>query len=116
MSETYTQQFGHLVGEVRNLKDAAGDTFDAYSALTTKAMADGALDRKTKELIAMVAGITRLCEGCIISHARGAAKAGATREELAEAAGVAIMMNGGPGATYAAKAVAAFDEFAAAKK
>lgn len=116
MSGTYTESFGALVGQVRNLRDASGETFEAYSALAGKAMADGALDRKTKELMAMVVGISRTCEGCLISHARGAAKAGATREEVAEAAGVAIMMNGGPGVTYAAKALAAFDEFAAAKK
>ncbi len=116
MSGTYTEAFGGLVGQVRNLKAATGDTFDAYSTLTDKAMADGALDRKTKELMALAVGISRTCEGCIISHARGAFKAGATREELAETTGVAIMMNGGPGVTYAAKAMAVYDEFAAAKK
>lgn len=116
MSGTYTEEFGGLVGQVRTLKDATGETFDAYSALAAKAMADGAIDRKTKELIALAVGISRTCEGCVISHARGAFKAGATRDELAETAGVAIMMNGGPGVTYAAKAMAVYDEFAAAKK
>ena len=75
MSETYTEAFGALVGQVRNLKEATGETFDAYSALSQKAMADGALDRKTKELIALAIGISRTCEGCVISHARGAVKA-----------------------------------------
>lgn len=113
---TYNEAFGGLVGQVRNLRDATGDTFDAYSALAQSAMADGALERKTKELLALAVGIARTCEGCVISHARGAFKAGATREEIAEACGVAIMMNGGPGVTYAAKAMAVYDEFADAKK
>lgn len=113
MSENYKAAFGELVGEVRNLRDAMGPTFEAYTALNQAAMADGALDKKTKELIAMAIGIAKPCEGCIISHARGAFKAGATREEIAETAGVTMMMAGGPGATYAAKALAAYDEFAA---
>ena len=42
---------------------------------------DITLDKKTKELIAMGIGIGRMCEGCIMSHVRGALKNGATKEE-----------------------------------
>jgi alkylhydroperoxidase/carboxymuconolactone decarboxylase family protein YurZ len=51
------------------------------------------------------------CDGCIASHARGAAKAGATTKEAAEAIGVAILMHGGPATVYGARAYAAFCEF-----
>lgn len=49
------------------------------------------------------------------SHARGPARRGATSEEVAEALGVAISMNGGPGTVHAPRAFAAFEEFASKK-
>ena len=67
---------------------------------------------KFKELIAMVIGVVQGCDGCIASHARGAARAGATKQEAAEVIGVGIMMHGGPATIYGARAYAAFCEFA----
>lgn len=55
--------------------------------------------------------MSKQCDGCIASHARGAARAGATLEEAAEAIGVAILMNGGPATVYGPRAYAAFSEF-----
>ncbi|MGH8950203.1 MAG: carboxymuconolactone decarboxylase family protein [Acidimicrobiia bacterium] len=46
------------------------------------------------------------------SHARGAARRGATADEVAEALGVAVMMSGGPGTVHAPRAFAAFSEYA----
>jgi AhpD family alkylhydroperoxidase len=56
--------------------------------------------------------VSKQCDGCIASHARGAAKAGATEAEVAEMLGVTILMNGGPGTVYGPRALAAFKEFA----
>ena len=74
-------------------------------------MADGALTAKTKELIALAISITRECDGCIAAHARGAARQGATADEVTEMIGVAISMNGGPGTVWGPWALAAFREF-----
>ena len=76
-------------------------------------MVDAALDAKTKELIALAIAVAKQCDGCIASHARSAALRGATPEEVAEALGVAVMMNGGPGSVHAPRAFEAFMEFAA---
>jgi AhpD family alkylhydroperoxidase len=84
----------------------------AYHALGTAAMSDGVLSARTKELIALAVSITRECDGCIVAHARGAARRGATRQEVAEAIGVAINLNGGPGTVWGPRALAAYDEFA----
>lgn len=65
------------------------------------------------ELIALAIAVTRECDGCIAAHARGAAGQGATAQEVAETMGVAILMNGGPGTVWGARAYAAFQEFAA---
>jgi AhpD family alkylhydroperoxidase len=86
--------------------------FDGYAALSSAAMSDGVLDAKTKELIALAIAVTRQCDGCIASHARGSARRGATAAEVAEALGVAILMNGGPGTVHAPRAFTAFQEFA----
>jgi len=93
------------------LKEAIPGVMAAYSALSTAAMADGALSAKTKELIALAIAVTRECDGCIAAHARGVARQGATTEEVAEMIGVAISMNGGPGIVWGPRALAAFQEF-----
>jgi AhpD family alkylhydroperoxidase len=75
-------------------------------------MTDGALPAKVKELIALAIGATKQCDGCIASHARGAASQDATEAEVAEAIGVAVLMNGGPGTVWGPRALAAYREFA----
>lgn len=87
------------------------EVLEAYAGLSKAAMADGALDVRTKELIALAIAATRQCDACIASHARSARRAGATDVEVAEAMGVVIMMNGGPGTVYGPRALAAFNEF-----
>src|SRR3954470_18104719 len=76
------------------------------------ALADGALSAKVKELIALAIAATRQCDGCVAAHGRGAVKQGATEAEVAEAMGVVISMNGGPGTVWGSRALAAYREFA----
>jgi AhpD family alkylhydroperoxidase len=75
------------------------------------AMTDGAVSAKTKQLIVLAIAVTRECDGCIASQGLAAARENATREEVAEAMGVAIMMNGGPGTVWGSRGLAAFAEF-----
>jgi len=97
----------------RNLRDAIPGVYSGYLRMSTAAMSDdGELPGKIKELIALAIGVTRECDGCIASHARGAADKGATAQEVAEALGVTIQMNGGPGTVWAPRAYEAFLEFA----
>lgn len=88
------------------------EVYDGFGALSRGAMGAGALEPKIKELIAMVIGVVQGCDGCIASHARGAVRAGATKQEAAEVIGVSIMMHGGPATIYGARAYDAFCEFA----
>ncbi len=99
----------------RELGRAIPDVVAGFNALHTAAMAEGVLSMKTKELIALAISITRECDGCIAAHARGAARRGATVEEVTEMIGVAISMNGGPGTVWGPRALAAFHEFSAAE-
>ena len=95
----------------RELRHAIPQVYAGYKELHDAALAPGALDVKTKELIALAIAVSKECDGCIASHARGCARNGATAEEVAEALGVAIAMNGGPGTVYGPRAFAAFQEF-----
>ncbi len=113
----YGMGHGHAVQEelrepARALRRAIPGVYDGYRQLHAAAYAAGALDEKTKELIALAIAVSKECDGCIASHARGAVRTGATESEVAEALGVAIAMNGGPGTVYGPRAFAAFREFA----
>lgn len=108
---THKEILDELRLPVRDLREHIPAVFEGVAALSTAAFSDGALDAKTKELIALAIAVTKQCDGCIASHARGAARRGATAEEVAEALGVAIAMNGGPATVHAPRAFEAFREF-----
>jgi AhpD family alkylhydroperoxidase len=86
-----------LRGPTRELRRAIPAVYEGYRQLNDAALADGAVDVKTKELIALAIAVTRECDGCIAAHAHAAVHHGATLQEAAEVIGVAILMNGGPG-------------------
>jgi AhpD family alkylhydroperoxidase len=95
----------------KELRSRIPEVYDGYSAMHKAALGDGALDAKTKELIALAIAVAEQCDGCIASHARGAARAEATADEVADALGVAILMSGGPATVYGPRAMDAFLEF-----
>ena len=95
----------------RELRELIPDVYKGFGGLHAAAFRDGSLDAKTKELVALAIAITTRCDGCIAAHARGAARTGATEQEVAELIGVTISMNGGPGTVYGPRAFAAFREF-----
>lgn len=95
----------------RELRYAIPDVYKGFAEFHHAAFAPGELGAKDKELIALAIGVIQRCDGCIASHAEGAARAGATRQEAAEAIGVAMLMNGGPATIYGPRAYAAFCEF-----
>ncbi|MFH8624528.1 carboxymuconolactone decarboxylase family protein [Streptomyces vietnamensis] len=97
----------------RELRRAVPQVYEGYKQLHDAALAPGALDVRTKELIALAIAVSKECDGCIAAHAHGAARQGAGEDEVAEAIGVAILMNGGPGTVYGPRAFAAFREFRA---
>jgi AhpD family alkylhydroperoxidase len=108
----YREVLNELNPQHRALRKMIPDVYRGFGEMSKAAFAPGALDGKTKELIAMVIGVVAGCDGCIASHAQGAVRAGASREEAAEAIGVSILMHGGPATIYGARAYDAFCEFA----
>ena len=111
------QHHRHVLDElqapVRALREAIPDVFSGYARMSGAVFVDGAVDAKTKELVALAISVAKQCDGCIASHAKSAARRGASEAEVAEVLGVAILMDGGPGMVHAPRAFEAFREFAA---
>ena len=101
-----------LSAELRNLRGGAPDVMKAFSSMAQAALAQGALDPKTKELIALGIAVAVRCDDCIAFHVKAAVDRGATREEVLETLGMSIYMGAGPSAMYASHALGAYAQFA----
>lgn len=100
--------------QMRTLNKAIPTVTRAFAGVSSVVKTDGALDVKTKELIAVAIAVADSCEPCMAFHIEVLIGAGGTREELGEALGMAVQMGGGPALMYAAKAMDAYDELSAA--
>lgn len=105
----WTEFLSETNAEMAALRKAIPDPATAFAQLARTATADGALDPKTKELMALAIGVTTRCDGCIVYHIRAAVRHGATREEVAETLAMCVYMGGGPAMIYGAKALGAYD-------
>ena len=100
-----------LAEPARSLRAAIPDAWAGFGQMHKEAMKDGVISAAMKEVIALAISVRDECDGCIAAHARGAARKGATPEQVAEALGVALMMMGGPGTVYGPRAWQAYQEF-----
>ena len=113
MSKSYPEITGRIVGGIRTLRKNIPETMQGFNSMAGAATKPGALDAKTKELIALAIGVATRCDGCIGFHMEALVKLGATRAEVEEGLGMAIYMGGGPALMYAADALLAFEQFTA---
>lgn len=111
MDKNYPELTKQISANLKKLRGDIPDTMQAFTALAQAATRDGALDKKTKELIALALGVAAHCDGCIGFHTQALAKLRATRQEVEETLGMAVYMGGGPSLMYAADAIAAFEQF-----
>ena len=114
MSKSFEELASNVIDGARMLSESAPETMQAFSKLAMAATASRTIDSKTKELMALAIGIAIHCDGCVAFHAKMAHKHGATREEVAETAALAVYMGGGPAAVYGGDALRAYDRIAAA--
>lgn len=112
MYKNWPQMGTDLSAAVKEVRLGNPDVTKAFSAMARAASEAGALDAKTKELIALAISVAIRCDGCITFHAESAVKKGATREEVMEVMGMTLYMGAGPSLMYAAQAVEAFDQYA----
>lgn len=111
MSKDYNQITKDISQYVAELKTAIPDAMNGFYAMSKAATADGALDKKTKEFIALAIGVTQRCDGCIGFHIKALKALGATKEEISEVMAMCVYMGGGPALMYAADTLRAFDQF-----
>lgn len=109
----WPQMAVELSAAIREVRLGAPDVMKNFSAMASAATGHGALDTRTKELIALGIAVAIRCDGCVAFHAQAAVKHGASREEMMDVMGMAIYMGAGPSLMYAAQAVEAYDQFAA---
>jgi AhpD family alkylhydroperoxidase len=112
---SYPERLRNVRNNSQTLAAAQPSVMETFGKFHQAAVATGALDKKTKELIALAVSVTAGCDDCIAHHVNDAIRAGATREEFADALGVAVLMGGGPGMIYASHAIEAVDQFLSAK-
>jgi AhpD family alkylhydroperoxidase len=115
MTKAYREITQSVSASLAKLRADTPGVIKGFNALAEAATCDGALTRKTKELIALALGVAAHCDACLGFHLRTLIKLGATRVEIEEALGVAVYMGGGPSLMYAADAPGAFEELSAAR-
>ncbi len=81
--------------ELKKLRDLKPDLFKAFVEFDKKAFEEGALNIKTKELIAIAVGHVTQCPYCIDVHTKRAVAAGASEQEVAESIFVAMALRAG---------------------
>jgi AhpD family alkylhydroperoxidase len=110
-SKNYRDLTRSISKNLSTLRSEVPDVMKGFGDLARAATRDGALDKKTKELIAIALGVAAHCDACIGFHVQALIALGTTKSELEEALGMAVYMGGGPSLMYSANALAAFEEF-----
>lgn len=107
----FPHRLQHIKSVLTNLSKRNPGVTTSFGHLHKEALETGALDVKTKEIIALAIAVASRCDGCIAFHTHDALRAGATESEITDALGVAVMMGGGPALVYATHVVDAMEQF-----
>jgi len=110
MPKDYKRITADVSASIAKLRTDMPETTRGFSTLAMAATKDGALDKKTKELIAMALSVAARCDPCLGFHAEALVKLGCTRAEFEDMLGMCIYMGGGPALMYAAHALDAYEQ------
>lgn len=111
MEKNYPELHQRLRELIRELRKELPGPMSGFRELYESALTEGELSPRVKQLIALAIAVAVRCDGCIADHVRGALRAGATRAEVVEAIGVAVLMGGGPSVIYGSEALEALAQF-----
>lgn len=100
-----------LMGRIGEIAKLSPGTVQGYKTLSDAGSKTNHLDAKTRELIALAVAVTTRCDGCITVHTAEALKHGASKEEIAEALGVAVALNAGAALVYSARVMDATEAY-----
>lgn len=107
MMQDWNDYRGALLGRVGDYAQLSPDVMRGLAIIDSAGAKTGRLEPKMHELIALAVAVTTRCDGCIAVHTKKAVEHGASREEIAEALGVAIALNAGAALTYSARVLEA---------
>jgi AhpD family alkylhydroperoxidase len=107
----YKELTNAVAVQMRAMRTSQPDLMNAFGQLAAAGTKDRALDRKTRELVALGIAIACRCDDCIGFHVQTLLKLGATRAEVEDVLGTAVYMGGGPSMMYATRALRAFEQF-----
>jgi AhpD family alkylhydroperoxidase len=111
MMLNWNEYRGQLAAGVKELGQLSSDTVRGYVELSSAGQKKDLLGAKTRELIALAVAVTARCDGCIAVHSEAAIRRGASKEEIAEALGVAIAVNAGAALVYSTRVMDAVGEY-----
>jgi AhpD family alkylhydroperoxidase len=111
MMLNWNEYRGQLTAGVKELGQLSPDTVKGYVGLSTAGQKKDLLGAKTRELIALAVAVTARCDGCIAVHSEAAIRHGASKEEIAEALGVAVAVNAGAALVYSTRVMDAVKEY-----
>jgi AhpD family alkylhydroperoxidase len=111
MMLNWNEYRGQLAAGVKELGQLSSDTIRGYVELSSAGQKKDLLGAKTRELIALAVAVTARCDGCIAVHSEAAIRRGASKEEIAEALGVAIAVNAGAALVYSTRVMDAVREY-----
>jgi AhpD family alkylhydroperoxidase len=109
MSNDARSFYDRWSARMSHAKESAPEMARGFGTLYQSVMKEGALSQREKELVALGIAMAVRCDACIYTHAQKSLGAGATRQQIIEAATVAVMMQGGPAYTCLPKLVEALD-------
>lgn len=109
MSPSAAAFFDRWQTDQKLMMESTPELMRVFGGMFQTIMKEGALSTREKELIAMGIGLAVRCAPCINLHVEKCLKAGATREQVLEAAAVAVMMQGGPSFTHVPEVIHALD-------
>ncbi|WP_281950879.1 carboxymuconolactone decarboxylase family protein [Nitrosophilus kaiyonis] len=102
------EQIKRLIGKLQKQQP---ENIKNFLTFMTSVEKEGALTTKQKELVNVGLAVAAQCEWCIALHVKGALDAGATKDEILEAAMQAVLMHGGPALMYMTPVEEALEEF-----
>jgi AhpD family alkylhydroperoxidase len=105
MMMNWNEYMKQVLSGVGDFSKLSPDTVRGYMTLTQAGTKTNHLDEKTRQLISIAVAVTTRCDGCITIHTDAALKAGASKEEISEALGVAVAMNAGAALVYSVRAL-----------
>ncbi len=98
--ETTNEKLEEIKALIGRLEKEMPEQIQAFMKFSQATEASTVLEKKSKELINVALAISAQCEWCIALHVKDAIDAGATKEEILEAAMQAVLMHGGPALMY----------------